>query len=72
MAVWDEPDSSKGAIERQQIPWTCILNAQTIPTDLYGIMGIPCIILFSPDGTIILRDVYGADLKSQLAEILGK
>lgn len=63
VAVWDEPKNTLAAIERAEIPWPCILNAQTIPTDAYGISGIPCIILFAPDGTIVCRDLQGDALK---------
>lgn len=62
VAVWDEPHNTKAAIEKHQLPWDVIINAQTIPTDLYGISGIPCIILIAPDGTIVSRDKQGAEL----------
>lgn len=41
VAVWDEPQNTLDAIEKHQLPWPQILNAQTVPTDLYGISGIP-------------------------------
>lgn len=56
VAVWDEPDNTLKAIEKYELPWPQILNAQTIPTDIYGIPGIPCIILFDPEGNIVSRD----------------
>lgn len=62
VAVWDEPAATKRAIAREEIPWECILNAQSLPTDLYGILGIPCIILISPDGTILSRDKQDIEL----------
>jgi len=62
VAVWDEPANTEAAIKRHNLPWPQIINAQTVPTDLYGISGIPCIILFSPDGTIISRDLQGEEL----------
>ncbi len=62
VAVWDEPENTLQAIETHQLPWEQIINAQQIPTDIYGISGIPCIILFAPDGTILVRDKYGKDL----------
>lgn len=62
VAVWDDPQHTLAAIERAEIPWPCILNAQTIPTDAYGIPAIPCIILFAPDGTIVSRDLLGGAL----------
>lgn len=62
IAVWDEPDNTRMAVEAKQIPWDIVYDAQSIPTDLYGISGIPCIILFGPDGTILLRDKQGDEL----------
>lgn len=62
VAVWDEPQNTLKAIETHELPWKQILNAQTIPTDIYGISGIPCIILIAPDGTIVSRDKQDAEL----------
>lgn len=70
VAVWDEPANTEAAIKRHELPWPQILNAQSIPTDLYGISGIPCIILFSPDGTIISRDKQDDELKAAVAAAL--
>lgn len=66
VAVWDEPANTIKAIESHGIIWPCIINAQSIPTDLYGIQGIPCIILYGPDGTILSRDKQGDDLKADV------
>ena len=62
VAVWDEPENTQKAINDHQLPWPMIINAQTIPTDIYGIAGIPCIILFDPQGKIVSRGKQGADL----------
>jgi len=70
VAVWDEPEDTEKAIKRLGLPWPQILNAQSVPTDLYGISGIPCIILFAPDGTIISRDKQGEELIQSVREAL--
>lgn len=62
VAVWDEPEATLGAIKSHGLEWPNIINAQTVPTDLYGINGIPCIILINPDGIIVSRDKQGQDL----------
>lgn len=62
VAVWDEPQNTLDAIESHELPWPQILNAQSVPTELYGIPGIPCIILFDPDGRIVFRDLQGQEL----------
>lgn len=66
VAVWDEPENTLAAIKRHNLPWQQIINAQTIPTDLYGITGIPCIILIGPDGTILSRDKQDEELRADI------
>lgn len=72
VAVWDEPANTLKAIEQHQLPWPQIINAQTIPTDLYGIAGIPCIILFDPEGNIVSRDKQDDDLRADVAAAMAK
>ena len=55
VAVWDKPEDTARALEEENLPWPQIVNAQRIPTDIYGIQGIPHLILFAPDGTIAKR-----------------
>ena len=62
VAVWDKPDDTLAAIKAHDLPWQQIINAQTIPTDIYGISGIPCIILLDPQGRIVSRDKQDAEL----------
>ena len=70
VAVWDEPDATRRAIESHGLTWPCILNAQSVPTDLYGITGIPCIMLIAPDGTIVSRDKQSEELCADVAKYL--
>lgn len=70
VAVWDEPENTLKAIEQHDLPWECWLNGQNVPTDAYGISGIPCIILFGPDGTILSRDKQSDELKAAVAEFM--
>lgn len=66
VAVWDQPENTLKAIEQHQLPWNQILDAQTIPTDIYGISSIPCIILFDPQGKIVSRDKQDAELTADV------
>ena len=72
VAVWDEPADTKKAAKELGIPWDQIINAQKIPTELYGIDGIPHIILFGPDGTILKRNLRGKDIPRTIAKYLEK
>ena len=72
VAVWDNPDDTRKAIEELKITWPVIIGTQklTEPTDLYGIKGIPHIIVFGPDGTILSRGLAGDALAAKLEEVL--
>ena len=72
VAVWDNPDDTRKAIEELKITWPVIVGTYklTEPTDLYGVKGIPHIIVFGPDGTILSRGLTGEDLAKKLAEVL--
>ena len=72
IAAWDKPEETKKAIAEDFIPYPQILNSQKIGTDLYSIYGIPHIILFGPDGTIVARNLRGQQVAEKLAEIYGK
>ena len=72
IAVWDEPQNTAVAAAEHGVVWNQIVNAQRIPTDLYGIMGIPQIMLFGPDGTILKRDLRGSAIEEAVREALGR
>ena len=68
IAVWDEVSETKRVAASHGIEWNQIINAKSIPTDLYGISGIPHIILFGPDGTILKRNLRGEDIEAEVAK----
>jgi len=68
IAVWDKEDASKEAIKSHGMTWKQIINAGKIPTDLYGIKGIPQIMLIGPDGTIIATDLRGENIEKTVAK----
>lgn len=70
VAVWDNPESTRDTAKVYGVKWNQIVNAQSVPTEIYGIEGIPHIILFGPDGTILKRDLRGEDIEKTVAEYL--
>ena len=72
VAVWDDPADTKVAAAEHGVVWNQIVNAQRIPTEAYGIQGIPHIMLVGPDGVIIRRDLRGDDIEKAVAEALGR
>ncbi|MDE7397071.1 MAG: AhpC/TSA family protein [Muribaculum sp.] len=70
VAVWDEKDASEQSIAKHSVTWPQILNAQNVPTDLYGITGIPQIMLIGPDGKIVARNLQGERLKAVVDSVM--
>lgn len=77
VAVWEESRGMnwKNTIDTAAvlgITWNQMNNGHKEPADLYGIDGIPHVILFGPDGTILKRDLRGEALEAAVAEALAK
>lgn len=69
IATRDKPEKTMEAIGKLSIPYPQIINAQTLPTDLYGIDAIPHTILFSPEGIVVARHIYEDRIDEKLKEI---
>ncbi len=72
VAVWDKPEDTKAAAAEHGVVWNQIINAGTVPTELYGIQGIPQIMLFGPDGTILKRNLRGEGIFVELDKYFSK
>ena len=74
VAVWErngDNSASVAAMEELGMKWDQIfMGDDKTPTDLYGISGIPHIILFGPDGTIVKRNLRGEELVKIVDEVL--
>ena len=67
--VWDEMEDHLKAMKELEITWPQIFN-KTEATELYGIAGIPQIILFDPAGKIVARDLRGEEINKHLDKAL--
>ena len=74
IAVWEREDVrvTMNTADELGVVWNQINNAKDVPTKLYGIDGIPHIILFGPDGTILKRGLHGEELAQTVEEYLSK
>lgn len=71
--VWDKREETDKAIAELGIKYDQIyVGDDKTPTDIYGIPGIPQIILFAPDGTIAKRDLRGETIEEAVKEALAK
>lgn len=72
--VWDMSEESfKNALKEEGITYPQIFiprDNKDNATELYGIKGIPQIILFAPDGTIVKRNLRGEEMKAFVADQL--
>ena len=69
--VWDEEEKFKAALTEEGITYPQIYiprDNKDNATELYGIQGIPQIILFGPDGVIVQRDLRGQAMKALVEE----
>ena len=74
VAVWEESRGMNWKDTRDTavvygITWNQMNNGHQEPAELYGIDGIPHVILFGPDGTIVKRDLRGQALEDAVAAI---
>lgn len=74
VAVWDGDNTrSKKLMEEMDMQWNQIFTGNNrTATTTYGIVGIPHIILFAPDGTIFKRDLRGEKIMETIKEVLNK
>ncbi len=66
-------DSWKKAIKEDGLPWpqmSDIKGWECEGAKLYGVQAIPALVLIDSEGTIIARDLHGAELKAKLTELL--
>ncbi|MCI6493540.1 MAG: TlpA family protein disulfide reductase [Bacteroidales bacterium] len=72
IAVWERqgPEVTIDTAAELGMIWNQINNAGSVPTEIYGIEGIPHIMLIGPDGTILKRGLYGEALAEAVAEYL--
>lgn len=68
--VWDKLEASKKMLKEFDVNWKSIVNVGMKPMELYGFSGIPRIILFAPDGTIVHNELRGDLIKAKLQEVL--
>ena len=70
IAVSDKRADTEAAVAQLELPWPIIYDAQSIPSEIYGVNAIPHIILFGPDGKIVARDLRGGQIGELLSSLL--
>ncbi|MBO7201439.1 MAG: redoxin domain-containing protein [Bacteroidales bacterium] len=68
--VWDKPEAKQKTIEAMNMTWLQLADSTKTATDVYGISGIPHIMLIDKDGTILVRDLRGEAIEAAIVEAL--
>ena len=70
--VWDKKENLKKAMEEEGIDWPQLFDKDMTAPQIYGVSGIPHIILFAPDGTILMRRLRGQHMIDVVNEVMKK
>ena len=68
--VWDKPEAQQKTIETMNMTWLQLADTTKTSTDIYGVNGIPQIMLIGADGTILARDLRGEAIETAIIEAL--
>lgn len=70
--VWDQPAAQAKAIKDLNMNWLQLTDDTKNSTNVYGIDGIPHIMLIGKDGRILARDLRGEEIEEAVKKALGK
>ncbi len=73
LAVWERKPQSHTMETAGELgmDWLHINNCGNVPTDIYGVEGIPHLMLIGPDGTILKRGFHGLEgIQAAVAEYI--
>lgn len=68
--VWDQPNDHKTAVENLGIKYPQLIDKDGKATELYGVDGVPTILLIDRDGTIVKRGIRGDAIEAAIIEYL--
>ena len=71
VAIGDAPEDSEAAIKELGANYPQMINTDDSCSFIYGIDGIPHVILFGPDGRILERDLFGEEIEAAVRKHLG-
>lgn len=73
LAVWERQPQSHTMETASELgmDWLHVNNCGSVPTDIYGVEGIPHLMLIGPDGTILKRGFHGLEgIQAAVAEYI--
>lgn len=71
VAIGDAPEDTESAIKELEINYPQMINTDDSCSFIYGIDGVPHVILFGPEGRILERDLFGEEVEAAVRKHLG-
>ena len=71
VAVRDKAEDTKASVDKYELKWDIMYNAERIPYNIYGFTGIPHLMLIGPDGKIISRGESPSQISAYLEQVYG-
>lgn len=72
VAVRDKAEDTKSTVDKHEIEWQIIYNAELKPYDIYGFTGIPHLMLIDPQGIIVSRGETPKQIAERLNQIFNQ
>ena len=75
ISIDEDGASWRKAVEKHHLPWLQVHETaaskadKSAASDLFGITGVPTLVLIAPDGKVISSNLEGSELMAKLAEI---
>lgn len=69
VAVRDKAEDTKASVDKYELKWDIMYNAERIPYNIYGFTGIPHLMLIGPDGKIISRGESPSQISAYLEQV---
>lgn len=66
--VWDKAKNLGKAVKELNVTWPQLIDSNDVVRDMYGVQGIPHIMLIGPDGTILARELRGDGIEMEIAK----
>lgn len=70
--VWDTPEKHKAAVAELEVKYPQIIDTVGTSAEIYGVTGIPSIILIDKEGTIVRRDLRGEQIEAAVLQALAE
>ena len=70
--VWDTPEKHKAAVADLDVKYPQIIDTVGTSTEIYGVSGIPSILLIDKNGIIVRRDLRGEQIEAAVLQALSE